>query len=195
MARVRRTPAEARRLILDTAARRLAHHGIKGLNIADVARDAGITHATLLHHFGSADGMQRSLMTDMTAALLRDVLAALDDQSADDDDAVVQALFGTLAKGGQANLVAWAAITEQDVRVDPEAPGGLTGQLFADLVDVLVAKLGGQRARAQRVVYLVATTALGAGLIGPTLPGMLGMSEAETQAFPRWLAEQLPKLD
>ena len=195
MARVRRTPAEARRLILDTAARRLARHGIKGLNIADVARDAGITHATLLHHFGSADGMQRSLMTDMTAALLRDVLAALEDQSADDDDAVVQALFGTLAKGGQANLVAWAAITEQDVRVDPEAPGGPTGQLFADLIDVLVAKLGGQRARAQRVVYLVATTALGAGLIGPTLPGMLGMSEAETQAFPRWLAEQLPKLD
>ncbi len=195
MARVRRTPAEARRLILDTAAGRLARHGIKGLNIADVARDAGITHATLLHHFGSADGMQRSLMTDMTAALLRDVLAALDDQSADDDDAVVQALFGTLAKGGQANLIAWAAITEQDVGVDPEAPGGPTGQLFADLIDVLVAKLGGQRARAQRVVYLVATTALGAGLIGPTLPGMLGMSEAETQAFPRWLAEQLPKLD
>lgn len=190
MARVRRTPEQARRLILDTAAQRLAQRGLKGLHVQDVARDAGISHATLLHHFGSADGMQRALMGDMTTRLVEEVVAALEDQAVDDEVAVVRALFETLAKGGHAKLIAWAAITEQNVNLDPAARG-TTARLFTELLDILVRRMGGQRERAQRVVYLVATSALGAAMAGQQLPGLLGMSVAETEAFPAWLAKQV----
>ena len=62
--RARRTPEAARRLVLDAAAARLEEHGLKGLNVVDIARDAGMTHATVLHHFGSAEKMQRALVEE-----------------------------------------------------------------------------------------------------------------------------------
>jgi len=192
--RIRRTAQEARRLILDTAADRLAQFGIKGLNVQGVARDAGISHATLLHHFGSAEGMQQALMSDMTAALVKDILSALDGKSGDDEPDIVRALFQTLAKGGHVKLIAWAAVTDQDFGGDTEALGGTTAQVFAELLDVMVETLGGPRERARRVAYLVASTAVGAGLTS-ALPRFLGMSDAETVSFPTWLSEQLEKLD
>ena len=57
--RIRRNPEEARALILAAAGKRLEEHGLRGLNIKDVADDSGIKHGTLLHHFGSAEGMRR----------------------------------------------------------------------------------------------------------------------------------------
>ena len=64
--RVRRSPEEARAMILAIAGKRLADHGIRGLNIKDIAQDAGINHGTLLHHFGSAEGMRTALLTNLT---------------------------------------------------------------------------------------------------------------------------------
>ena len=53
-------------MILAIAGKRLADHGIRGLNIKDIAQDAGINHGTLLHHFGSAEGMRTALLTNLT---------------------------------------------------------------------------------------------------------------------------------
>ena len=55
--RRRRTSEQARAAILEVARQRLGEHGLDGLNVVDVARDTGISHATLIHHFGTADGM------------------------------------------------------------------------------------------------------------------------------------------
>ena len=60
------------------AARRLREHGLEGLNITGVAEEAGISHATLLHHFGSSGGMRDALAEKMTYDLIRDLLAAMD---------------------------------------------------------------------------------------------------------------------
>src|SRR5688572_5204467 len=51
--RVRRTAGAAREAILDAAEKRLAEGGPAGLRIQEIARDVGISHPTLLHHFGS----------------------------------------------------------------------------------------------------------------------------------------------
>ena len=73
--RVRRSAEESRALILDIAQRRLASHGLDGLNIADIAAEAGMSHGTLLHHFGSSDGMRKALADRMGQRLLEQVLA------------------------------------------------------------------------------------------------------------------------
>ena len=70
--RRRRTPEQARAAILEVARQRLGEHGLDGLNVVDVARDTGISHATLIHHFGTADGMRSALVSHMTSQLLRD---------------------------------------------------------------------------------------------------------------------------
>ncbi|MDO9127858.1 MAG: helix-turn-helix domain-containing protein, partial [Parvibaculum sp.] len=60
--RVRRTAEEARRLILDAAEERLAKQGPEGLRLQDIARDVGISHPAILHHFESREGLVRALI-------------------------------------------------------------------------------------------------------------------------------------
>ena len=59
--RKRRTAAEAREQVLQVAASRLQRYGLEGLNIVGVAEEVGISHATLIHHFGSSEGMRQAL--------------------------------------------------------------------------------------------------------------------------------------
>src|SRR5262245_4808001 len=60
--RTRRKPDEARRLILDTAEARLREGGPAALVLKEIARDAGISHPTILHHFESREGLVQALL-------------------------------------------------------------------------------------------------------------------------------------
>ncbi|MGH7329781.1 MAG: TetR/AcrR family transcriptional regulator, partial [Polyangiaceae bacterium] len=52
----RRLDAEAaRKLILDATERRLVRVGPSGIRLQEVAKDAGVSHPTVLHHFGSRE--------------------------------------------------------------------------------------------------------------------------------------------
>ena len=93
--RVRRSPEAARQLILSTAADRLANMGLTGLNISGVAEAAGMSHATVIHHFGSTTAMRQALLSYMTTALLTDVREALARQ--DSPDQVLAGLFEKLS--------------------------------------------------------------------------------------------------
>ncbi len=84
--RKRRSAEEARLVILDAAQARLGQYGISGLNIVDVARDAGMSHATLIHHFGNTNDMRRALVHHMTDRLLRDMISVLRSDSAFDTE-------------------------------------------------------------------------------------------------------------
>ena len=190
--RARRTPEEARRLVLDAAAARLAEHGLKGLNVVDVARDAGMTHATVLHHFGSAEKMQRALVEDMTATLLRDMVTALTGEGSLDGGELCVQLFDALNIQGHGKLIAWASVTDQ--RIAAEFANDDRGALFAELVRTLSERLEVDESTARRMVYLSATSALGAALTGSALAPLLGMQRKEVAAFPEWLSEQMDRI-
>ena len=180
--RTRRTPQVARELVLSVASRRLAEFGLVGLNIADVAAESGISHATLLHHFGSAAGMQQALMQDMEDSLLRDIIAALS-QPDPDMAAVCDRLFKTLASEGNARLLAWTAATAQERDANTTHAA-----LFDTVVRSLAARTGApdDLLTARRIVLLIATSAVGFA-IADGLPGVIGLSDSEAAAFPRWL--------
>src|SRR5579872_1734787 len=60
--RIRRTPEEAQAQILDAADKIMAKgRGPASLRLQDVAKLAGISHPTILHHFGSREGLVRAL--------------------------------------------------------------------------------------------------------------------------------------
>ena len=75
MRRVRRSPEEARRLILETAQALIDRTGPEGLRLQDIAAEAGISHPLILHHFKSRAGLVRAL-TRQTAAEFKDRLVA-----------------------------------------------------------------------------------------------------------------------
>lgn len=49
--------AENRRCILNAAARLYREHGLTGVGVADITRDAGLTHGGLYRHFESKDAL------------------------------------------------------------------------------------------------------------------------------------------
>ncbi len=184
--RARRTPEEARALILDTAERRLAELGLEGLNVVGLSRAAGISHATLLHHFGSADGMRQALVQRMSQRLIREAMAAIGDN--EEIAAVVRQLFAVFSTGGHAKLLAWLAI-EEGQRLEP------SGEQYA-LFDALIrasaeSMLGGDVATARNLLTLVVSAAIGLGVAGDQLMDLVGMDTDARRSFPDWLAGRL----
>jgi AcrR family transcriptional regulator len=74
--RLRRTPEEARRLILETAQALITSTGPEGLRLQDIAA-AGISHPLTLHYFGSREGLVRALTRQAVAELREKLLAAM----------------------------------------------------------------------------------------------------------------------
>ena len=89
---------------MGTAAKRLSQIGFKGLRISGFSKAAGMSHATVIHHFGSAGAMKKALLQEMTGALLADVIFALkDDISADE---FLSRSLVTLSRDGHGSLLA-----------------------------------------------------------------------------------------
>lgn len=184
--RARRTPAEARKLILDTAERRLAEMGLQGLSVAGLAKAAGISHATLIHHFGSTEEMRQALVQRMSERLISEAMAAIGDN--DEISAVLRELFAVFSTGGHAKLLAWLAVEE----AQRPAPNADLSALFEALIQTSAERmLDGDVATARNLVALVVGAAIGLGVAGDQLTDLVGMDDEARKAFPDWLAARL----
>jgi AcrR family transcriptional regulator len=172
--RRRRTPDEARREALDSARRLLIAHGPDGVTLQAVAREIGVTHGNLIHHFGSAAQLQSALM----GAMVRDLTKALDsavthvrsDESA--ARTLVDIVFDAFGEGGAGALAAWIALSNRYEHLEPirEAVGDLV-----KAVDEKIAAADGEAPRHISSALLFMTLcAFGDALIGPPLRDMLG---------------------
>lgn len=188
--RVRRTPEEARALILATAGKRLEAHGIRGLNIKDVARDCSINHGTLLHHFGSAEGMRNALLVQLSEELIIDMAAILNSDAP--AERLFTELFRLMSQSGQTKLLAWRALEEGTENTLQDA--GPSDKLIQQIVEGVARRLQGQDVElARNLIFLALSAAVGWGICGPALRRSLGMSDAQQDRFPTWVGEQLPK--
>ena len=181
--RKRRTATEAKVLVLDAAARRLQEFGLEGLNIVGVAEEAGISHATLIHHFGSSAGMRQALVERMTERLVRDAVATFANNQG--LDGLFGELFSVFSAGGHAKLLAWLAI-EAGSR---DEPSEAVRALFSGLVSACAEQLpGGDAAAARNLIVLVVSAAIGLGVMGTELADLVGWDDADQDKFPAWLA-------
>jgi AcrR family transcriptional regulator len=184
--RTRRTPEEARSLVLDTAEQRLAEHGLDGLTIVGVARAAGMSHATVIHHFGSTAGMRRALVDRMSERLISDTMAAMGDDA--ELESVVRKLFALFSTGGHARLLAWLAIEDEHRALPTDA----RRERFRALIDSTARRLpSGSRDSARNIVTLVIAAAIGLGIGGEPLMELVGMDAQDREAFPAWLESRI----
>ncbi|MET9364470.1 TetR family transcriptional regulator [Streptomyces sp. NPDC006632] len=85
-ARVRRTPDEAKRLILEAAAGLLAAGGPAAVRVRAVAAEVGVSDAAVNHHFGTHEQLLSALLRFGGSKLkseLRTALGGWSDQAAD----------------------------------------------------------------------------------------------------------------
>jgi TetR/AcrR family transcriptional regulator, repressor for neighboring sulfatase len=188
--RLRRTPEEARRLILETAQSLIASTGPEGLRLQDIAAGAGISHSLILHHFGSREGLVRAL-TRQAIAELRDKLVAAMASGESSVEQQLDRVFDAF-RDGLAQRLAWLAT------VDPSGGAEGTQTILRDIADRLHARRIAaappgvliSRDDTDSLVHLIATAAFGDALFGAQLHRSAGLpATTETdRGFRRWLA-------
>ena len=110
--RRRRTRDEARAEILAAAAARLLDAGPDALRIQDVAADVGMSHPTLLHHFGSREGLLQATATHLMDRSSRRTLEAMRSLSDDPDlDEVLDRSLEAFGDPARTRALAWLALT------------------------------------------------------------------------------------
>jgi AcrR family transcriptional regulator len=67
--RRRRDAAAAREAILDAAEKQLVVTGPSGIRLQEVAKEAGVSHPTVLHHFGSREALVKAVCTRSVHAI------------------------------------------------------------------------------------------------------------------------------
>jgi AcrR family transcriptional regulator len=185
--RVRRSPEEARRLILETAQALIARTGPEGLRLQDIAAEAGISHPLILHHFRSRAGLVRAL-TRQTAAEFKERLVAALAQPELTTEALIDRVFDAFA-GGLAQRLAWLAL------MDPEGEAVEPATIQQEIADTLhrrrlAAAPGREISREDTgwLMHLVAVAAFGEAMHGIRLRRGVGTDESETRRFRAWLA-------
>src|SRR5580704_6083603 len=127
--RRRRTPEEARTEALESARRLLILHGPNGVTLQSVAREIGVTHGNLIHHFGSAAQLQSALMGAMVRDLTKAIENAVAHVRSDEGAArtLVDIVFDAFDQGGAGALAAWIALSNRYEHLEPirEAVGDL----------------------------------------------------------------------
>ena len=185
--RIRRTPEEARRVILDAAEASMAASGPAGIRLQDVAAIAGVSHPTILHHFGSREGLIQALNRRTLEDLKTVVLRAMGTEG--DGGNSVQATFAAY-RNGLAPRVLWML---QEESAGP-TPGGLP--MFEEIVEALQALRESIAAPGvtvdpfdtRAIVHLTTLAAFGDALLGSRLRQAEGAEAdaAERQRFEAW---------
>lgn len=187
--------ATARALILDATEKRLAEVGPAGIRLQEVAADAGVSHPTVLHHFGSRGELVEAVIARSLRAINASLVEAIGASSGDDEklEGLFDAVAAAFEQSGHARVVMWLALEGHHV-------GGDDARL-ADVVDAahalrLARKKGGKRATREdtgRTVVLAALALVAGSVLAPAMLENAGLAGGARGAadFRRWLARLL----
>lgn len=119
--RRRVSPEESRAAAVGAARQLLKSDGAAAVTLQAVARRVGRTHANLLHHFGSAAGLQRALAEDIALTVSASIEGAIEQRRAGKatERDVVEAMFEAFRREGAGELIGWVALTRQREALEP----------------------------------------------------------------------------
>jgi AcrR family transcriptional regulator len=187
--RARLSPEESRSQALEAARRLLIEQGPQAVTLKAVGAVMGKTHANLLHHFGSAAGLQAELARSISDQVTRGIGQAVEQARRGETDAreIVDRTFDVFGKGGAGALAAWMILSGNRDALDPilESIRGLVIELSRGHEEHKVA---------ETTLWLV-LAALGDSLLGGPIAQALELPretsrELATEAMRARLAEE-----
>lgn len=167
--RTRLSPQESRSAAIEAARQLLLSDGPQAVTLKAVAAKIGRTHANLLHHFGSAAGLQGELARSIADSVTSSIAETVERARAGETDArdIVDRTFDVFDREGAGALAAWMILTGNRNALNP----------ILDSIRQLVAQLSvGHEAHvvAESTLTLV-LNALGDSLLGPPIAEALGL--------------------
>ena len=193
--RVRRSPEEARLLILDAAERVFGDKGPDAAGLKDVARAAGVSHGLVTHYFGTYSALVEATMervVDRARAAIVTRLAELDEPT---PEQLLTTYFHVIQQPPLGRLFAWLALSG---RLAEESFFARRVQGPRQVADVLEARLRARmpddsrfdRTELDYILALVLSVGIGEGASQGMFWEGLGRKQADEQpAFRSWLAE------
>ena len=169
ISRRRLSPEESRSVALDAARELLLTEGPSAVTLKAVAGRIGRTHANLLHHFGSASGLQAELARSIADSVVSSIADAVEKARAGKTDArvIVDQTFDAFGREGAGALAAWMILTGNRDALDP----------ILDSIRSLVAQLsaGHEELHVARSTLALVLNALGDSLLGKPIAEALGL--------------------
>jgi AcrR family transcriptional regulator len=191
--RRRRGAEAARALILDAAAKRLAEAGPSGIRLQEVAADAGVSHPTVLHHFGSRERLVKAVIERSLRAINESLVDAIRTSSGDEAEleALIENVARALDESGHARVTLWLAL--EGAPIDAE---GSLGDVVDAVHALRVARAEGPppaREETARFVVLATLALVCGAVLAPALleNAGLGADARDPTRFRRWLARLL----
>ena len=167
--RTRLSPKESRSAALDAARELLLADGPSAVTLKAVAAKIGRTHANLLHHFGSAAGLQGELARSIADSVTASIAIAVARARAGEADAreIVDRTFDAFGKQGAGPLAAWMILTGNRDALDP----------ILDSIRALVAELtvGHEDHHVAESTLALVLSALGDALLGTAIADSLDL--------------------
>lgn len=172
--RKRLTPEESRGSALEAARALLIETGPQSVTLKAVAARIGRTHANLLHHFGSASGLQKALAEHLARTVCETIIEAVRASRAGLGSAreVVDLAFDAFDREGAGALTSWMLLTGNEDALNPIV------STIHDLVDEIApgeAAHGGDAMHVHKDTLSLVLLALGDALIGGALAKSLGL--------------------
>ncbi|WP_242096824.1 MULTISPECIES: TetR/AcrR family transcriptional regulator [unclassified Sphingomonas] len=177
--RRRLPPGESRDAALEAARALLVEQGPSSVTLKAVAARIGRTHANVLHHFGSAEGLQKALIERMAMGIVAMIRAAVLSVRAGEQQPrdVVDLTFDAFGKGGAGALASWMILSGDEDALDPI----LTA--IHDLVDELAeGHMPDEKPIHEETLQLV-LMALGDALLGRPMARALGLPRDTARAL------------
>ena len=198
--RQRRSAEAAQLEILDAAERRLQDEGPAALRLQDVARDVGVSHPAILHHFGSREGLVEAMVLRGIGNLQAQFLEGWPSAKEPDIEGVLDRFYEVASRRGIARMLAWLILSGQSNRT-------MTVGVFKPAAERMHA---GRVRRAQKEERrspeleetLFAAThlfilVLGDSLFGPSVRRAVGLSSGaeSTRRYRRWLSKVVERME
>lgn len=169
--RRRLTPQESRSAALEAARELLLSDGPSAVTLKAVAGKIGRTHANLLHHFGSAAGLQAELARSIADSVVSSIAEAVEKARAGETDArvIVDQTFDVFGREGAGALAAWMILTGNRDALNPilDSIRGLVAQL----------SIGHEEHQVAETTLALVLTALGDALLGGPFAEALGLNQ------------------
>lgn len=172
--RKRLSPEESRLAALEAARGLLIEAGPQSVTLKAVASRIGRTHANLLHHFGSASGLQKALAGHLAKTVCDSIIEAVRASRAGLGSAreVVDMAFDAFDREGAGALTSWMLLTGNEDALNPIIT------TIHELVDKIApeeAEHGGDEMHVHKDTLSLVLLALGDALMGAALAKSLGL--------------------
>jgi len=175
--RKRLSPEESRSAAIQAARRLLLADGPQAVTLKAVAAEVGRTHANLLHHFGSAAGLQGELARAIADSVTSSIAETVERARAGEADAreIVDRCFDVFDREGAGALAAWMILTGNRDALNP----------ILDSIRGLVAQLsvGHEEQRVAESTLSLVLNALGDSLLGAPIAEALGLPRETARAL------------